>query len=928
VATLTVEAALPATLDYAEWVSLNQLAPGTDQAENEPAGDGLPNLLKYARGLNPNSFVSTNPLSLVVITNAGRRHAGFEFAQARQNTGVQVVLETSVDLTLWTTIPTLEGRNWRLDDVLDRVQLVDATSLEAMGKRFYRLKFLVADPIATGSLSLGNTTTLVVSDATPAGATFVVNRPGNPLHGLSLEIPPGAYPYQIPIRITENPIVAHTFGSKVTPLTPLIHVDNGGALAAALMKVTVPIQLPLGWFAMAFFYDPVSGRLEGIPSADLRTNSITIATLHFSSFLVSGIPIDKLPAAVDTGFRPGVDDWEFVNLGSVKVPKGHCAGQSMSAMHFYYANHVYRPGGPHLYNHFDNNGAFSTPGIGDDNTSGYKLASMVQWDYNAGWHSNRNIQQEWLANDSGLFTYYRFLYAMEVTKAPQYVAVSTTNSGHALIAYRAGQGSIEVADPNYPGVSGRRISLNSDQSRFDPYYSGPNANQLGVAFDIINFYGLTAVTDWSAVGDRWQEFYLGELDAFPDYAFSIRDKYGGWLATLSNARTSPTYLTTTGDSFVDDEWEFDGRYSIYSHYVDPQGNRIPSSMTNLLTMGTNSIGMRLEIRDSTSGDSSIAWLGFHWLVFDRVQNRSLDCNCEFTVDYASLERAVLNPRAGDGAPAGEYFVNELGQRHGPYVEYWNFDTNRIMVLGCYVSGRKDGTWSLFYPNGVIHRSAHYAQDVLSGKYETYFEDGKPDMTGQHDPDGKRIGIWRSFAPSGLLLWERRYDESGYVRERQFYSDTNVVRRRYTYLESNPSLLVGEDVVWRINSTVEYVANYDQQGRLNGLYSHWHENGMPSIAGNYSNGLRTGEFKTWDVDGTLGQVMSYQDDLPHGSCRRWFHGVLSLSSNYEKGVLQGAYEEYYATGELSVSGQYGNGIKTGTWTYYWKDGTIADEQMYP
>lgn len=99
----------------------------------------------------------------------------------------------------------------------------------------------------------------------PGGGTVTVTRPGDPLHGLTVTVLPGAYPTTRAFRVSSQPIASTTF-QHVNPLTPLMHIDNGGAFADNLMTVKVPVHVPAGQFAMAFFYDAQKRRREGIPT--------------------------------------------------------------------------------------------------------------------------------------------------------------------------------------------------------------------------------------------------------------------------------------------------------------------------------------------------------------------------------------------------------------------------------------------------------------------------------------------------------------------------------------------------------------------------------------------------------------------------------------------------------------------------------------
>ena len=128
--------------------------------------------------------------------------------------------------------------------------------------------------------------------------------------------------------------------------------------------------------------------LEGMPLLALSGDRITVLTQHFSDLVVSKVKRATLDGtAIDTGLRPGVDDWQFVNEGSTIAPSGHCAGQSLSAMWYYFEQRLAAGERP-LYGRFDNNDyGFGTIDFQWDDSWGYRLASTVQreqWDRGRG----------------------------------------------------------------------------------------------------------------------------------------------------------------------------------------------------------------------------------------------------------------------------------------------------------------------------------------------------------------------------------------------------------------------------------------------------------------------------------------------------------------------------------------------------------------
>jgi hypothetical protein len=168
----------------------------------------------------------------------------------------------------------------------------------------------------------------------------------SPLYGFELRIPAESHQDDRDYTVSYAPITNTTF-KNVTPVSPLITVENGGGYADKLITVKVPVRLEADDFAMGFYYDARTGQLEGLPLLGQDAQSVTLVTRHFSSFFVSALKVAVLDAAIlngdiDSGFRPGIDDWQFTNYGSYIEPGGHCAGMSVSAMWYY----VTRPDGP------------------------------------------------------------------------------------------------------------------------------------------------------------------------------------------------------------------------------------------------------------------------------------------------------------------------------------------------------------------------------------------------------------------------------------------------------------------------------------------------------------------------------------------------------------------------------------------------------
>ena len=379
-----------------------------------------------------------------------------------------------------------------------------------------------------GTITTGAATPLATQQLGTDGGTITVTVPGAALNGLTLTVPAGAYTAPQTFTISSASVSGHTFGSDFHPITPLITVDNGGVFSQEIITVRIPAQVPAGQFAMGFYYNPATQKLEGMATVSQDANSLTVATRHFSSFVLSAIDKALLKTDIDTSFRPGIDDWEFPNYGSY-LTSGHCTGQSMTAMWYYYE----QPDGKDLtlYGRYDNNGNQPpTPSLWMDDSYGYRFASVV-WN-EMDWSSlGRKLTEEFVA-DVDADTWRLFAYSMQLTRQPQMTEIWDTvhGGGHALVVYRIFNGNLYVADPNYPGDTTRRFDYANE--KFAPYNSADNQADIDAGnftlYDRITYVAKDALSDWSLITKRWAQVKNGTIgnDVFPAYQLVWLDDAG------------------------------------------------------------------------------------------------------------------------------------------------------------------------------------------------------------------------------------------------------------------------------------------------------------------------------------------------------------------------------------------------------------------
>ena len=508
----------------------------------------------------------------------------------------------------------------------------------------------------TGTITTGKETTAATGSISPSGGSIAVTDPASPLKGLEITVPPNSYSNATPFKVSYSPVEKHTFGDNFNPISPMITVDNGGGYSEEIMEVKIPVKVPEGQFAMGFLYDDKTKKLEGLPLAAQDESSITVTTRHFSNLIVSIIDMAKLnldiDKDIDSGFRPGVDDWQFVNRGSYIEQSGHCAGQSLAAMWYY----ITRPDGKDvsLYGRYDNNGSKpATPNFQEDDSFGYRFSSVVQHD--ADWEKlSVKVTRETLSEYPET-TLRLFAYSMLLTGEPQYVSVRHTltlpESGHALVVYRVSAGKLYVSDPNYPGKTDRFIEYAN--GTFIPYSSGANAEEIaagrGKQYNRIAYIAKTSLIDWAKISTRWAELRNGTIgnDVFPAYEIHWVDEQNA-RHKLEDGYVSPVKLLKLhADTDVPGRWYL---WRNVTEMISPPDVRDPNWSGWELRPGNNLLGIEI---DGIGANNTKRYIDFKYfnVVYHglRYGNAQTFADGPQNINYANTATDKMSPNYANAA---------------------------------------------------------------------------------------------------------------------------------------------------------------------------------------------------------------------------------------------------------------------------------------
>jgi hypothetical protein len=379
----------------------------------------------------------------------------------------------------------------------------------------------------------GDARTLInAAPVSSAGGTLTYTKAGDPLSGLTVTIPAGAYAGATQWTITADSSTVPTLPADFIQVGPTLVISTGQGYADSIVSLTMPLATDPSMVVAPFYFDPVSKALEPIPLLARTVTGATLGARHFSADLMAipgtaptsgslraaalrsfgavrivwvAIPPAKLSGTFDSGFRIGTDNWEFANYGDYISPEGDCEGMSITELYYYYF--VTLGGRPPLYHHFDT----SIPNQWD-NVQGIRFAASVQGDFDTSLVATIG-QETRLTQTAGSLpallnlTSSWIALTLKLTGQPVLLALHNATSGHAVVAYSittTGNTSVVAfADPNFPTTL-RTLSFVNGVAT--PVQQSPNVTAAPQTYNQVLALAVTAEVPLRNIDTRWKEF--------------------------------------------------------------------------------------------------------------------------------------------------------------------------------------------------------------------------------------------------------------------------------------------------------------------------------------------------------------------------------------------------------------------------------------
>ena len=197
---------------------------------------------------------------------------------------------------------------------------------------------------------------------------------------------------------------------------------------------------------------------------------------------------------------------------------------------------------------------------------------------------------------------------------------------------------------------------------------------------------------------------------------------------------------------------------------------------------------------------------------------------------------------------------------------------------CVKNGKRNGAWSVYFPNGVLLSMANYT-------------------------DGKKNGLFIECEKSGAVLVQEYYKNDILDGEQRKYATVKNVR------------------------ILKSVNNY-KNGVLNGICIEYNDMGYVQSQTEYAMGIKNGISKWYFSNGRIAMEQTYQNNMLTGEQKVYNQaGILLTSGNYSNNLKNGTWTEYHDNGKMKSSGTYKNDAQCGDWKYYDTNGNLASTEKF-
>jgi len=256
----------------------------------------------------------------------------------------------------------------------------------------------------------------------------------------------------------------------------------------------------------------------------------------------------------------------------------------------------------------------------------------------------------------------------------------------------------------------------------------------------------------------------------------------------------------------------------------------------------------------------------------------------------------------------------------------NRDIGIIVLLLLFGCGKKEKEVVLIERDGVTYEQG--AQKPFSGKMSSKYNNGNMKTEGDYK-DGLPVGTWK--------FWDRDGTEyTGAVSKYVFHE----IQSGETLKSIANNFEVDVDQLYELNEDIDndtgdkikagQVIGVKTADDADGQFLFWYDKQRIKIKSHkvFINGKRNGKWTFWNENGNIVRTGSYAAGKRDGSYAYYFNdGSKKEEGAWKKDQRDGLWVKYSNNGNTQKEGTYSNGKKDGVWTTWNDKGLMASKYLY-
>ena len=247
----------------------------------------------------------------------------------------------------------------------------------------------------------------------------------------------------------------------------------------------------------------------------------------------------------------------------------------------------------------------------------------------------------------------------------------------------------------------------------------------------------------------------------------------------------------------------------------------------------------------------------------------------------------------------------------------------LLLFGC---GKKEKEVVLIERDGVTYEQG--AQKPYSGIMSSKYNNGNMKTEGQYK-DGLPVGTWKFWDRDGT---EYTGDVSKYVFHEIQCGETlkNIANKFEVDIEQLYEL--NEDIDKDTGDKIKagQVIGVKTANGADGQFLFWYDKQRIKIKSHkvFINGKRNGKWTFWNENGNIVRTGSYAAGKRDGSYAYYFNdGSKKEEGAWKNDQRDGLWVKYSNNGNTQKEGTYSNGKKDGVWTSWNDKGLVASKYLY-